>query len=132
MYYGRMSLASILRLRCPVCGKGKIFDGLLRYARALSALRLFLHEGKRLLSAACRHRLSGYDRDVAGRLAVLYFAGVRSTSITLAVMIAVALGFGIWFIRYAKMLWLAFDLYMHPAVKEDFDGRGRNSRGLHG
>jgi hypothetical protein len=40
-------------------------------------------------------------------------------------MIAVALGFGIWVIRYAKMLWLAFDLYMHPPVREDFEGRGR-------
>jgi hypothetical protein len=75
------------------------------------------------------HVAIGYLATVLGALGswpVLYYlVGVRSAAVTLTVMIAVALGFGVWFIRYAKMLWLVFDLYMHPAVKEDFENRGR-------
>jgi hypothetical protein len=33
--------------------------------------------------------------------------------------------FGLWSIRYAKMLWLAIDLTIHPSVLEDFEARGR-------
>jgi hypothetical protein len=35
------------------------------------------------------------------------------------------IGFGMWSLRYAKMLWLMLDLKIHPPVKEDFERRGR-------
>ena len=41
------------------------------------------------------------------------------------VMIAVAVLFGIWFVRYSKALWLALDLTIHPPAAEDFKSRGR-------
>jgi hypothetical protein len=60
-----------------------------------------------------------------GTWPILYFAGVRSAVWTLGLMVGVAIGFGIWFLRYAKMLWLAIDLTLHPPVDEDFQARGR-------
>ena len=55
-----------------------------------------------------------------------YVLGIDSPAITLTVMIGVALGFGIWFVRYAKAIWLALDLTIHPPGQEDFKSRGRN------
>ena len=40
-------------------------------------------------------------------------------------MIAVAALFAVWSNRYTKMLWLLFDLWMHPPTREDFEERGR-------
>ena len=76
------------------------------------------------------HVAIGYGATVAVALGVWpllrYVFGVRSDGIILASMILTALGFGSWFIRYAKMLWLAFDLTMHPPTREDFESRGRS------
>ena len=55
-----------------------------------------------------------------------YLLGIRSSAITLSVMVSVAFVFGIWFIRYSKAIWLALDLTMHPPAAEDFKSRGRN------
>lgn len=54
-----------------------------------------------------------------------YVLGVRNPAVTLSVMIAVAVLFGIWFVRYSKVLWLALDLSLHPPHSEDFESRGR-------
>jgi hypothetical protein len=57
---------------------------------------------------------------------VLWFLlGVRSDWILLTAMIGGGLAFGLWFNRYAKMLWLIIDLKLHPPVREDFEQRGR-------
>jgi len=61
-----------------------------------------------------------------GAWPVLYYLlGVRNAALTLGVMITVALVFGIWFIRYSKVLWLALDLTIHPPHSDDFQSRGR-------
>ena len=54
-----------------------------------------------------------------------YGLGVNSDAILLTTMIVAGLVFGLWSIRYAKMLWLAIDLTIHPSVLEDFQARGR-------
>jgi uncharacterized protein (DUF983 family) len=56
-----------------------------------------------------------------------YVLGIQSPTITLTVMVSVALLFGIWFVRYSKALWLALDLTLHPPAAEDFKPRGRNA-----
>ena len=76
------------------------------------------------------HVAIGYAATVAAALGVWpilrFVVGVRSDQIILASMIAVGLGFGAWFIRYAKMIWIVIDLWLHPATREDFQPRGRN------
>ena len=76
------------------------------------------------------HVAIGYGATVAVALGVWpllrYVFGVRSDGIILTSMILTAVGFGSWFVRYAKMLWLAFDLAMHPPTREDFESRGRS------
>ena len=57
-----------------------------------------------------------------------YAFGVRSDAAILTTMVATGILFGIWFLRYAKMLWLALDLTIHPPAKDDFESRGRRGR----
>jgi uncharacterized protein (DUF983 family) len=126
MYYGRMKLSSIVRLRCLVCGEGELFKGFFDSPERCPKCGYYvMRESGYFLP----HVAIGYLATVLVALGcwpLLYYAGVRSAAVTLTVMIAAALVFGIWFIRYAKILWMAFDLYMNPAVKEDFEGRGRS------
>ena len=72
----------------------------------------------------------GYGATVLVALAccplMKYVLKVESPDITLAVMIGVAVGFGVWFVRYSKAIWLALDLTIHPPSQEDFKSRGRS------
>jgi len=54
-----------------------------------------------------------------------YVFGIRNAAVLLTIMVAVAVLFGIWFVRYSKALWLAIDLTLHPPGSEDFEARGR-------
>jgi hypothetical protein len=75
------------------------------------------------------HVAIGYGFTVLASLGswpLLYFVfGIRNAAVTLGVMIAVAVLFGIWFIRYSKVLWLALDLTLNPPASDDFESRGR-------
>ena len=77
------------------------------------------------------HVAIGYAFTVLASLGswpLLYFVvGIRNPAVTLTIMIAVAVLFGIWFIRYSKVLWLALDLTLNPPGSDDFESRGRNS-----
>jgi hypothetical protein len=57
-----------------------------------------------------------------------YVAGVESDGIVLVTIVVLPLLFGVWSNRYAKMLWLAIDLWLHPPTREDFESRGRDGR----
>jgi uncharacterized protein (DUF983 family) len=123
-----MKLTSALRLRCPVCDSGKIFKGLFDTPdRCPSCGYYFMRESGYFLP----HVPIGYLATITvglGSWPVLrYVFGLQSPVWTLLIMIVVAAGFGVWFLRYAKMLWLVFDLYMHPLAKEDFEARGRET-----
>jgi len=75
------------------------------------------------------HVAIGYAFTVLASLGtwpLLYFVfGIRNPAVTLGTMIAVAILFGIWFVRYSKVLWLALDLTLNPPNSEDFEPRGR-------
>jgi Na+/melibiose symporter-like transporter len=71
----------------------------------------------------------GYGATVLAALAVWplmrYVFGIRSDALILISMVVVGILFGVWFLRYAKMLWLVLDLTLHPPSREDFQSRGR-------
>jgi hypothetical protein len=56
-----------------------------------------------------------------------YVVGVKSDNTILTVIILVGLVFGLWSIRYAKIIWLNIDLTIHPPSREDFEQRNRNT-----
>ena len=121
-----MKLATILNLRCPVCEKDKIFQGYFDTPEKCGSCGFyFMRENGYFLP----HVAIGYSMVVTVTLSIWpvlrYGLGVTSDAIILSTMIVAGVLFGIWSIRYAKMLWLALDLTLHPAVLEDFQARGR-------
>jgi len=52
--------------------------------------------------------------------------GVESDAVVLTSIIVIPALFALWSNRYAKMLWLVFDLWLHPPTQEDFEPRGRD------
>ena len=54
-----------------------------------------------------------------------YILHIESDFIVLGTMLAAALLFAVWSNRYTKMIWLLFDLWLHPPTREDFEDRGR-------
>jgi hypothetical protein len=122
-----MKYGALLRLKCPICGKGKLFTGYFDSPeRCPSCGYYFMRESGYFLP----HVAIGYGFTVLAALGawpVLYYLfGVRNAALTLGVMVAVALFFGVWFVRYSKALWLALDLTLHPPHAEDFESRGRS------
>jgi len=121
-----MKLSTILSLRCPVCEKGKIFHSYFDTPeRCPSCGFYFMRENGYFLP----HVAIGYSLIVTVTLSIWpllkYGLGITSDAILLTTMILTGLVFGLWSIRYAKMLWLALDLTIHPSVLEDFQARGR-------
>src|SRR5881296_806114 len=123
-----MKLRALLRLRCPICGKGKLFQGYFDSpARCPSCGYFFMRESGYFLP----HVPIGYGATVFVALSMWpllrYVFGVQSDAVILTTMVVVGILFGIWFLRYAKMLWLALDLWLNPAASEDFQSRGRGT-----
>ena len=121
-----MRLRNLLRLRCPICGVGKLFRGYFDNPERCSECGYyFMRESGYFLP----HVAIGYGGTVLVSLGcwplMRYVFGIQSPVITLTVMVSVAFLFGIWFVRYSKALWLALDLTIHPPAAEDFKSRGR-------
>jgi uncharacterized protein (DUF983 family) len=122
----KMRLKNLLGLRCPVCGKGKIFHGYLDTPDSCPECGFyFMREtGYFLPHAPISYLLIILAAIVPFVLLRLVFH-VESDVIVLSSMILFAVAFGVWSNRYTKMIWLTIDLTLHPPTKEDFQGRGR-------
>ena len=122
-----MNLLSILTLRCPVCNQGKLFKTLLDTPEQCSECKyFFMRESGYYLP----HFAIAYVATAGAALGtwplLRYVVGVQSDAVILTTMVLVGLVFGMWFIRYAKMIWLNIDLTIHPPSREDFEQRNRN------
>ena len=123
-----MTLGNLIRLRCPVCGKGKIFKGYLDTpGKCPECGYYFMRETGYFLP----HAPIGYLL-VVGAAAFMwallrYVFRVESDTVVLPSIVIFGVLFGTWANRYTKMLWMAIDLTLHPPTKEDFEPRGRET-----
>ncbi|MBA4018858.1 MAG: hypothetical protein C0483_16950 [Pirellula sp.] len=106
-----------LRLRCPRCGKGKLFTTWIR-----------MHE-------RCSECALDFRREPGFYLGSIYINyGLTAMAITVTYVIAMATGHGqsrmlfwgslafcvlfpLWFFRYARSLWLGMDQYLDPQAE---------------
>jgi len=106
------------RLRCPVCGEGKLFTGPF------------------FMDKACHRCGTVYEREQGFFLGAIYFNyGLTAFIATIAylvftlsqlvrppVLLAMTLTFvalfPLWFFRYARSLWLGLDQYFDPRRRE--------------
>jgi uncharacterized protein (DUF983 family) len=120
-------LRTFFKLRCPVCGKGKIFSGYLDTPeRCPECGFYFMREtGYFLPHSAISYLLVVFAAGVVW-LVLHYGLRIESDALTLTSIIVLPVLFGVWSNRHAKMLWMAFDLWIHPPTREDFESRGRS------
>lgn len=108
-----------LRLRCPVCGVGKLFAGPFKMHAACSdcGAKFEREAGFFLGSIYFNYGLTALV--VAIAYPVLLFSKTASEKTLLLTALAFTLIFPTWFHRYARALWLGFDQFMDPRNRRD-------------
>ncbi len=103
-----------LRLRCPVCGTGKLFRGWFKMHDVCPSCGVAFEReaGFYLGSIYVNYGLTALV--VAIGYPVLLFNQVLSEGLLLAIALAFSILFPIWFFRYARALWLGFDEFCDP------------------
>jgi uncharacterized protein (DUF983 family) len=121
-----MKLKNLLTLRCPVCGRGKIFKGYLDTPdRCPECGFYFMRETGYFLPHAPMSYLLIVGAAAFAWIILSLVFHVESDAIVLPSIIVFAVSFGVWSNRYTKMIWMTIDLKLHPPTKEDFEARGR-------
>ena len=112
-----------VRLRCPLCGKGKLFRNWFAMHRACGHCGTSFERepGFYLGSIYFNYGLTALITAIA--YPVLMFNKVLPDSKLLPLTLAFAILFPIWFFRYARSLWLGFDQYMDPRQGESGTGK---------
>jgi uncharacterized protein (DUF983 family) len=108
-----------LRLRCPVCGKGKIFKGFFRSHRECSECGCVYDRepGFFLGSIYFNYGLTALISAIA--YPVLSFGRFTTDSVAMAIVFTFAILFPLWFFRYARSLWLGMDQFWDPREKTE-------------
>lgn len=102
------------RLRCPICGRGKLFRHWFRMEeRCGSCGAVFEREaGFFLGSIYFNYGLTALITAIA--YPVLQFNRIGTGNKLMLGTVAFAILFPIWFFRYARSLWLGFDHFVDP------------------
>lgn len=107
------------RLRCPKCGRAPIFCGWFTMHRdCLACGRLFERDAGYLLGSIY------FNYGVTASIVVvayfaMFFSNVLTDGQRLLLLSAFGVLFPVWFFRYARALWIAFDERWDPWPNED-------------
>ena len=114
-----------LRLRCPRCGGGRVFDRVYRVPPGCAVCGLVFEREPGYFVGAI---YLNYGVTVLTALAG-YFALDRWADASLPVQLAVGgaftVVFPLWFFRHSKGLWLALDYLLDPADRSVLEGDSR-------
>jgi len=108
-----------LRLRCPVCGQGRLFRGWFKMHDVCPTCGVAFEReaGFYLGSIYVNYGVTAVV--VAIGYPLLLFNGVMDENRLLAMAMAFSILFPIWFFRYARALWIGFDEYCDPRGEAD-------------
>ncbi|MCO6456134.1 MAG: DUF983 domain-containing protein [Pirellulaceae bacterium] len=106
------------RLRCPLCGQGRLFENWFRMRPQCPHCDGDLQRegGFYLGSIYFNYGLTALI--VAIAYPVLLFNRVLPSHVLLPLALVFVVLFPIWFFRYARSLWLGFDQYWDPRQGE--------------
>jgi uncharacterized protein (DUF983 family) len=102
------------RLRCTICGQGKLFCGWFSMPERCSHcnFRFERSPGYWLGSIFVNYGLTALI--VTGAYFALFFSEVMSDDWILRLLLAYCVIFPLWFFRYARSVWIAVDVYFDP------------------
>lgn len=106
-----------IRLRCPVCGKGRVFAGFFKmHPRCGECDAIYDREpGFFLGSIYFNYGLTAVISTIA--YVVLSFGFRIGDNLAMGIVFAFAILFPCWFFRYARSLWLSMDQFWDPREK---------------
>jgi uncharacterized protein (DUF983 family) len=106
-----------LRLRCPRCGHGKLFIGWFKMPTECATCGLVYQREPGFFLGSIYFNYGLTALLVIAAYFIGFFSGVHP-SVLLWSLTAFCFLFPLWFFRYARSLWLAFDQYWDPRGKE--------------
>lgn len=116
--YAFLLLKRGLRQRCPVCGKGKIFQGWFKTYERCPVCNFAFEREPGYYTGAMAVNL------VVSELLIVIIAVPLAASQTVPLAILIALGltlpflFPLLFYRPTKSIWMSLDHFLHPVNKE--------------
>ncbi|MCH8922334.1 MAG: DUF983 domain-containing protein [Planctomycetes bacterium] len=118
-----ISLGRSLRLRCPLCGEGRLFHGWFAMHETCSGcgLKYNREPGDCLGSIYINYIMTAIL--VTGGYFGLYFGTDIDRDVILGVSAAFSVAFPACFFRYARSLWMGMDLFWDPPEDEDDEVR---------
>ncbi|MEM7313563.1 MAG: DUF983 domain-containing protein [Planctomycetota bacterium] len=110
----KRQLYRAIRLRCPVCGEGKLFRGYFAMHETcpVCTLKFEREPGFFLGAIYFNYGITAILTSVG--YGVLRFGTSLTSKQVLAITVAVATIFPIWLFRYARSWWLGFDQLHDP------------------
>jgi uncharacterized protein (DUF983 family) len=113
-------LRRILGLRCPHCGGDRAYESWMRMRRRCRACGL-LYEREAGYFLGSTYLNYGLTVLLCGVAALVLGAGFdHGLGVLIPVWIAICALFPLWFFRYARLWWLAFDLKNDAPTARDF------------
>src|SRR5690242_17219780 len=111
-------LGRSFRLRCPACGRGKLFAGwfTMRPQCEHCSLRFEREPGFFLGSIYANYGLTAVL--VTAAYFALFFTNTLTDPQRLWSLVAFSVIFPLWFFRYARSLWLGFDQLFDPRARQ--------------
>lgn len=108
-----------LRLRCPVCGEGKLFRGIIAINENCPNCEIKIEREPGFFLGAIY-----FNYGLTAMLTLIAYALLRfTTELTskqvLGTTLAISVLFPIWFHRYARSLWAGFDQWHDPRERPD-------------
>ncbi len=107
-------LTNGLRLRCPVCKRGRIFPHLMRMAKQCPACGITLEREPGYFLGSIYFNYGATCALAMATFVVSYFALAAGESLSVGLAVAITMTFPFWFWRYARSAWLVFDQYFDP------------------
>jgi uncharacterized protein (DUF983 family) len=103
-----------LRLRCPACGESKMFHGLFAMEESCPACGRSFRRGPGYLLGSIYFNYGLTALLVTAIFFAGFFSDAFSSNQLLFGLTIFAILFPIWFFRYARALWIAFDERWDP------------------
>jgi uncharacterized protein (DUF983 family) len=107
-------ISRALRLRCPVCGQSKMFRGLFAMEEACPNCGRSFRRGPGYLLGSIYFNYGLTALLVTAMFFAGFFSEVLTSNQLLVCLTIFAILFPIWFFRYARALWIAFDERWDP------------------
>jgi uncharacterized protein (DUF983 family) len=108
-----------VRLRCPACGRAPVFRGMFAMCDACSACGRRFNRAPGYLLGSIYFNYGMTAALVVIAYFALYFTETLRGTPLLAVLTAFSVIFPLWFFRYARALWIAFDERWDPWPNEE-------------